>query len=88
MSGRCGLVGSAGGGYARALLRQLRRHGLDLVLAHVVVHLAPTGKDGRLLGTACHFDKDPVRVGEVVVTTLDDVAESIAEALSAGEEKP
>jgi GAF domain-containing protein len=37
--------------------------------------------DGRLLGTACHFDEAPVQVNETVVSTLDDVVGIIAEAM-------
>ena len=38
------------------------------------------GPDGRLRGTVCHFDDAPVRVTEDIVTVLDDLASSIAEA--------
>src|SRR6187399_877959 len=42
-------------------LGRLRRHVLDLVLAHVVVHLAPAGEDGGLVGalveTIAIFDR-------------------------------
>jgi GAF domain-containing protein len=38
------------------------------------------GRDGKLLGTVCHFDKDAVPVSGDVVTALDDVAPVIAEA--------
>jgi GAF domain-containing protein len=39
------------------------------------------GRDGTLLGTVCHFDADPVRVTEAVVSSLDDVAPIIAKVL-------
>lgn len=38
------------------------------------------GSDGKLRGTVCHFDAAPVHVTEDVVTALDDLAPSIAEA--------
>lgn len=38
------------------------------------------GRDGRLLGTVCHFDKDAVPVSGDVVMALDDLAPVIAEA--------
>ncbi len=38
------------------------------------------GRDGKLLGTVCHFDKESVPVSEEVVTALDDLAPVIAEA--------
>jgi GAF domain-containing protein len=36
--------------------------------------------DGKLLGTVCHFDPDPVAVTDDIVTVLDDVAPLIARA--------
>jgi GAF domain-containing protein len=39
--------------------------------------LAP---DGKLLGTVCHFGVSPLPVTEDMVTALDDLAPSIAEA--------
>jgi GAF domain-containing protein len=36
-------------------------------------------RDNRLIGTVCHFDTEPVKVTDSVVTTLDDLAELIAE---------
>ena len=36
-------------------------------------------RDGRLIGTVCHFDTVPVRVSRDVANTLDDVASLIAE---------
>ena len=38
------------------------------------------GRNGKLLGTVCHFDKEAVPVSEDVVMTLDDLAPVIAEA--------
>jgi GAF domain-containing protein len=38
------------------------------------------GRDGKLLGTVCHFDKEVIPVSEDVVTALDDLAAVIAEA--------
>jgi hypothetical protein len=38
------------------------------------------GRNGKLLGTVCHFDKDAVPVSGDVVTALDDLAPVIAEA--------
>ena len=35
---------------------------------------------GRMLGTVCHFDSDPVAVQGHVVDTLDDLAPQISEA--------
>ena len=39
------------------------------------------GTDGRLIGTVCHFDVNPVLVTDEVVRGLDEVAETIAETL-------
>lgn len=38
------------------------------------------GRDGKLLGTVCHFDKEAVPVSGDVVMALDDLAPVIAEA--------
>jgi GAF domain-containing protein len=38
------------------------------------------GRDGKLLGTVCHFDQDAVPVSGDVVMALDDLAPIIAEA--------
>jgi hypothetical protein len=38
------------------------------------------GRNGKLLGTVCHFDKEMVPVSGDVVMTLDDLAPAIAEA--------
>ena len=38
------------------------------------------GSDGKLLGTVCHFDVDPVRLTADVVMILDDVAPLITNA--------
>ena len=43
-------AGSARVGRALGLRRELRRDRLDLVLAHVVVHVAPAGEDGGAIG--------------------------------------
>jgi GAF domain-containing protein len=36
--------------------------------------------DGKLAGTVCHFDVDPIRVTAAVVSALDDLATFIAQA--------
>ena len=38
------------------------------------------GRNGKLLGTVCHFDEDSIPVSEDVVMALDDLAPVIAEA--------
>lgn len=40
------------------------------------------GADGKLVGTVCHFDVDPVPVTAGVVAALDDLAPFIARAVS------
>lgn len=38
------------------------------------------GSDGKLLGTVCHFNITPIHVTDEVVTDLDNLAPTIAEA--------
>jgi GAF domain-containing protein len=38
------------------------------------------GRDGRVIGTVCHFDTEPVRVTEDCASALDDVGSLIAQA--------
>ena len=38
------------------------------------------GRDGKLLGTACHFDIEPIRVSDDIASVLDDVGPLIASA--------
>jgi GAF domain-containing protein len=40
------------------------------------------GRDGKLVGTVCHFDANPISLTGEIVTDLDDVAGVIAEAVS------